>query len=662
MSAKSFLLIGLLFFYSVSSICQINSDKEMTMWIQQQNADGVNLDSLISVCKSMIYSNPDSAIVMSRYLLELAAKEESREYEIQTINLQGIINDVRSQYDSALYYYNSALNLAIATENFEQTGNIYNNIGLTHWHVGSYKEALDNFFKALGYNEQAGNIEKRAGIINNIGIIYGALGNNEKAVEFYFKAYDDYQAFDDSLGMGATLTNLGYIYLNNQKLDSAEYYLDESIKIKKATRDNYGLCISLEGRARILVERSDYDSAKVYLDDVMNLATQINYQYGVARVNLGYARLYLSAQQPQIALDYAHMALNIAKSIGNNKLEYQIHSNLSDIYKQMQEYESAFKHQSIFNQMKDESLDRERLHQIYHLELKHAEEKNMREMQQLIHEKEIQSLEIDRKEMQIKIKNIIIISILSILLLLLTGGVLIYHNLRFRQRDRLQKTIISLTEKKSRDALEAEIRERKRIGQELHDGLGQMLSVARLNISAIQQKGTLSPGRQNEMLSSAITSVDAAFNELRTISHNLAPSVLSEKGLILAVKELVDQINRSSQIRVDLEIVGMNGSIDSLLENTIYRAIQELLNNAINHAKASDVFLQILKNESEITVMVEDNGKGFELNKTFISEGGGLSNIRSRVENLDGELFVDTMENRGTIITIVIPVKKEEYV
>jgi signal transduction histidine kinase len=164
------------------------------------------------------------------------------------------------------------------------------------------------------------------------------------------------------------------------------------------------------------------------------------------------------------------------------------------------------------------------------------------------------------------------------------------------------------------------------------------------------------------MLSSAITSVDAAFNELRTISHNLAPSVLSEKGLILAVKELVDQINRSSQIRVDLEIVGMNGSIDSLLENTIYRAIQELLNNAINHAKASDVFLQILKNESEITVMVEDIGKGFELNKTFISEGGGLSNIRSRVENLDGELFVDTMENRGTIITIVIPVKKEEYV
>jgi signal transduction histidine kinase len=110
-------------------------------------------------------------------------------------------------------------------------------------------------------------------------------------------------------------------------------------------------------------------------------------------------------------------------------------------------------------------------------------------------------------------------------------------------------------------------------------------------------------------------------------------------------------------MKVTLETFGLNASLDNLIENTLYRAVQELINNTIKHARATNIYLQLVKSETEITLMVEDNGVGFNMDETYILNGGGLSNIRSRVENLSGSIFIDAMANRGTIITIVIPLK-----
>jgi len=247
----------------------------------------------------------------------------------------------------------------------------------------------------------------------------------------------------------------------------------------------------------------------------------------------------------------------------------------------------------------------------------------------------------------------IIVSFVFIVL----GLYLFYMNFRHRQNVKLQETIISLSEKKSRAAIEAEIQERKRIGEELHDGLGQMLSVARLNISVLQQKTDLSEARKKELLDSSLHSVDEAFNELRNISHNLAPTVLSQKGLAGAVNDLAIQINQSNQMKMEVEVFGFYQSLDNLIENTLYRAVQELLNNALKYAKATTLFVQIIKSDTEITLMVEDNGIGFDADKVMLMSNGGLYNLKSRIENLNGTIFIDSSENRGTIVSIVILIK-----
>jgi len=120
-------------------------------------------------------------------------------------------------------------------------------------------------------------------------------------------------------------------------------------------------------------------------------------------------------------------------------------------------------------------------------------------------------------------------------------------------------------------------------------------------------------------------------------------------------------VNQSKHIKVHLEMYGLNGNLDGILENTLYRAVQELMNNAIKHANANNFDLQIIKSDDEITLMAEDDGDGFDINKTLIIAGGGLANIRSRIENLKGSIFIDAKVQRGTIISIVIPLTKPNY-
>lgn len=626
---------------------------------EEMNQNEIIFDSLIRLSRSVLYANPDSASEAARFVLEKAGEQESTLWKIRALNILGIIHDVQSKYDSALYYYFKALSLAVEAEDYEQIANCCNNIGLTHWHTNNYKEALNYLFQALDSYEKSGELNPRPSIHNNIGLIYAGLNQFNKAAEYYQKAYRFSSHLNDSLGMGAALTNTGLLHLNFKDYDSAQYYLNSSIVIKEAIDDFYGLCISIESKARAYMEQGYYEKSSEFYQKSMSLSETIGYQFGKARAYLGLARLYLRQGKHFSALEMSSQAMDISLQINNDKLIYQTHELLANIYKAVDDYKKAYDHFVKSVELKNESINHNSLHQIYNLELEYAANKSLNEIRQLSKEKEIQQLQIEKQRLMLSRKNSTILFIIIASVLILLGVYLFYRNYHHRQHAKLQNTILILTEKRSRAAVEAELRERKRIGQELHDGLGQLLSVARLNLSVLKSKNSLSENRRQELISAALGSVDKTFTELRNISHNLAPSILSEKGLAGALKDIAVQINQSRQIHVNLEIFGINGAFDNLIENTIYRAVQELLNNIILHAKATMVTLQVIKSKKEITLMLEDNGKGFDPKEVSSFSEGGLNNIRSRVENLQGTLYIDAMSGRGTIVTIVIPINKE---
>lgn len=603
-------------------------------------------DSLVVAARQQLSVNPDEVRVIVGHARSFYEPED-KVRSIQLYNLEGIAWFIQSSYEKALDNYTQGLALAFEIEDNERIASFYNNIGIINLHTGNYMDALEHFLNALEYYEFFDEPYRNVNTLNNLGMLYSTIENYEMARVHLDKAWDGFLAQADSIGMAAVYNNRGAMFLKKEQPDSAFYFLDKAIEMALLNTNRFGLSGSYIEKARVFCFTGDRYNALEYFRKSEQVSMEINYQEKLCEARLGIAQAYLELNDVDQALDYAGQGMEIAEMLNNIKLQTETHQLFSLIYERIGDYRRSLYHKNLYVDLKEEIIDQSKLHQLYSLEI-----------QELVHAKEIQQLEIQRQNLLLSRKNSTIIFITIAFLLVMGGLYLLYHNHRYRQLASHQKMILDLTEKKSRAAVEAEIQERSRIGRELHDGLGQMLSVARLNISVIQQKAVLTPERRKELLESAILSVDKAFYELRDISRNLAPSVLMEKGLGNAIKELAEQVNKSGQLKVHIETFGLNGSIDNLIENTFYRAGQEILNNAIKHSDASEIFFQFVRNDAEITMIVEDNGKGFDLEKVLLLNGGGLRNIRSRVENLKGSMFIDTMLSRGTIISIVIPLKE----
>lgn len=605
-------------------------------------------DSLLNQGISVIFTNPQRTRDLVNEALALEQSIDTSKI-MRAYNIIGTTYQIQASYSKAMDYFYKGLKHVRKGKDLQQTAHLYNNLGSSYLKTGNHQDALKFYMTALRIYKEIDSKRHIPSPYNNMGLLYLELHNYKMALE-NFKEAMRYRPIDDSIGMAATISNMGSLYLQMNLIDSAFYYQNKAIELDMNTGNNFGLTVGYQGLAEAYLANDQIEKSIENYQLSKATAKVINHHFQMANADMGLARVYLKIGDYEEALVLADSAFKIAYDLDNIKLRQETHELYSGIFAQTNNYKEAFENYQSSVQLKDSLINQSKLHQIYNLEI---DELNMAG--------EIQKLEIQRQELLLSKKNNIIIFIVIVFVLILAGLYLLNKNFNHRRKVNLQKTILSLTEKKSRAATEAEIQERKRIGQDLHDGLGQMLSVARLNISVLQQKSMLTNERKKELLDAVMQSVDEAFYELRNISHNLAPSVLSAKGLANAIHELVDQVNQSKQIQVHLEMFGLNGQLDDILKNTLYRATQELISNAIKHANASNFDLQIIGSDNEITLMAEDDGDGFDINKTLIMNGGGLSNIRSRIENLKGSLFIDSKIQRGTIVSIVIPKIKPDY-
>ena len=605
----------------------------------------ISADSLINTAKRILYAYPDSARSIIIDAITTDSMNKKRNHS-KNFNLLGTTFNIQNNHGKALNYYYIALSNAQQNNDTLVLGAIYNNIGVVYFSIGNYKDAMDYYLKALNRFQLSGSKKEAASVYNNIGLLFNELENTEKASLNFQLALNNYKVVGDSIGISAALNNKGLMFAKKMNADSAHYYFDKAIEISQRNNNIYGLCDSYLEKAGFYLQMDNTTDAKKYYNLSQTLSQSINQPYQEASSMLGMAKVLLKEGDLNLALNQASSALEIGKQLNNQVLQYECHEVLTQIYEQKGSLDKGLQHFRQYVSMKDELLNQTILHQIYNLEINTLSQANA-----------LQQLQIESQGLSISKKNNLLLFIGISFVLVIIGIYLFYLNYRHIQQVKLQKAIIDLSEKKSRDAVEAEIQERQRIGRELHDGLGQVLSVARLNLSVLHQKKHLTESRKEELFDTTFNSIDEAFNELRNISHNLAPALLSEKGLIEALKNLSDIINKTNHLKMQIEAFGFATALDSLTEHTLYRAIQELLNNAIKHARASLFCVQLIKSEKEVTLMVEDNGRGFKITESATNNGGGISNIKSRVENLNGSMHVDSLVDRGTIVSIVIPLK-----
>lgn len=232
----------------------------------------------------------------------------------------------------------------------------------------------------------------------------------------------------------------------------------------------------------------------------------------------------------------------------------------------------------------------------------------------------------------------------------------IYFNTRVLTVICIARNITELKEleKQTKAALiEGQENERMRVSQELHDGLGQLFTAIKLNLQKIRSDFEKSNSVNLKDIELLETNVGVAFSEVKYISQNLMPDVLWKFGLGPAIEDLVNKWSSIEGLKIELEFVDLHHRYSQELEKALFRICQELLNNAIRHGQASQVFVQLIHHDDSLVLMVEDDGVGFDPN--VIAKGFGMRNIRSRAEVFDGKVDIDSAPGRGTVATIEIP-------
>jgi signal transduction histidine kinase len=228
---------------------------------------------------------------------------------------------------------------------------------------------------------------------------------------------------------------------------------------------------------------------------------------------------------------------------------------------------------------------------------------------------------------------------------LLTLGLSLKFKIAQDEQKQLQKDVFAI------ETLVQE-NERQRIAQDLHDKLGGLLGALTINLSVLAKNKQLQK-QEIDSLEKSLEMINLTSEEVRNISHSLASSTLTKLGLVAMLVEMYQ--NTDSPI-VLIRNNGFNIRLDSAREMALYAIIQECINNARKHAAATEISVIFKQAGDRLTVMIEDDGKGFEVGNTP-GEGKGLGNISFRIkEHLKGELTIDTSVGHGTIIMIKMKV------
>ncbi len=233
--------------------------------------------------------------------------------------------------------------------------------------------------------------------------------------------------------------------------------------------------------------------------------------------------------------------------------------------------------------------------------------------------------------------------------ILLLGPVIYYRRVTALKREKARQ------EEFSRALIESQERERKRIAAELHDGLGQELLIIK-NKALLGVQATVQENKQT-MLEEISLSVSGTLDVVGEIAYSLRPYQLEYLGLTKALNALIKRAADSSSIVFSSEVANIDGMLSQHLEIDFYRVVQEAITNILKHSEATTARISLTKAEHQIVLTIEDNGKGFDVNTARMKKGFGLKGLDERVKILNGEIFFDSHEHKGTTITIIVPSK-----
>ncbi|WP_449190610.1 tetratricopeptide repeat-containing sensor histidine kinase [Tannerella forsythia] len=563
--------------------------------------------------------------------LEAALRCDDKALIFRFYNYIGSTYTYRCSYDTAKVYLDLQIAAAEASGNKKLVQKAWQAAGNFYARQGQFILAVESYINILKYFD--GDESSRDYIIahGNIGECYRRMGNPKRALHYLERERVLAEQYGEPTGIGQSYRELGYVYL---ALGDADKALECMLKVKPKERSapvNYAdLC---EALVKAYLMKGKYQEALACAAECKYAAQWLGDPY----IHTLTWNIYADIYRAQGRYDECRTAALKAWSIDSVSINTAPVSafNIAFASAMLGRRDEAARFFGLYDRMMNERTDRNYHEALSQMEVVYETEKK---------QQQIASLEKERG-------FYIVMGVSGALIFLLVFGLLFYrHRLNRGKRELAERKVKQLEQEKQLVAtlalLDGETAERTRLARDLHDGLGSMLSVIKLHLHGIRNFSTLTEA-DTERLAKARVMLDELAVELRRVAHNLMPESLSHCGLKAALEDFC----RSIPI-ADFRFFGEDTHLDNRLEVLIYRCAYELVNNAMKHAEASRINVQLTVDARLVSLSVQDDGRGFD--PDTVTYGAGFTNIRNRISAYNGKISVYSSPGAGTEVTIEI--------
>jgi signal transduction histidine kinase len=512
-----------------------------------------------------------------------------------------------------------------------------------------------------------------------LGIRAQALNRNDLSLEYLQTSQEDFEAARDTVMQAQTEVSISLLFHNNMKdfsrgreyaeaaiariqplknppphlvwqannalainFDDAGNW-DEALRWHRknlATDNSFFRATTLNNLGNTMRKKRAFVEAESYFLAALPLVKSDD-AYTLATLYLNLSQVNEDLGRRKRALGYNDSSLHYANQSGNTEKLQDSYEFAHRLYYSNGESRQAYDALQHYMEIKDSVLSKEKAEVLYELEER---------FQSLRKEQEIARLRSDSlaKDLAIQESRLAIGIVLALVAVSAVAGLWLFRRHQYRvnlqrSREREEQQL-----QRFRAVIEAEENERSRVAKDLHDGLGQLISTAKLGLTALAP----AKAEESKVLSNSIQVLDQATQEVRTIAHNLMPAVLSDLGLQMAVADMVHKINDARLLNVELQMDLGDDRLPSTVEVAVYRVIQEVLNNMIKHSRADRITVTLVRAGKSVQLAMADNGVGLEESAVSQSRGLGWKNIASRIALLNGTLAVDSRPGAGTQISI----------
>ena len=573
-------------------------------------------------------SDTDKYLEYAERRLSIAKKEKDKKIQDKMYDLAyedlGVVHVYKGNYDTALIYFDKALEYAHKINDRGIYG-IYMKKGSVYYQQNKLSATLECLQKALSLCEKADDKATEIHILINIGNVFNQLGDYDRSDIYLEKARIIMEEHNVTNAKVDVYLNLVSMHKRKKEYQKAlDYCMQIEELCRVANNKRYAIYNNINF-SLLYVELEEYDKANNYAEEALKLAIEFGDPIGIRESCAFLAESYLNSKKYKEADAYAQMSWDADSTDISKAFGIACILTASNMY--LDNKEKAFIFLKKISELNNQLNKKDYHANLMEMEIKYETEKKELRITSLEQEKQLYTG----------------LGVLSMIVIIL-GGLLFFY------RNRLNKQkITQLKQEKQLVAtqalLDGETAERSRLARDLHDGLGGLLSVLKLNLN--EMKKTSLTKEDEDYLEKALEVLEESNKELRRIAHHMMPESLMRTGLETSLSDFCKAIPG-----VTFQYIGQDIRLDERLEITLYRCAYELINNAVKYSDATNIDVQLLVDDNLISLSVYDNGIGFD--PASVTTGSGLDNIRTRIATFNGKMHLKSSPEHGTEIIIEI--------